>query len=203
MYRSICVAASLLLWGTFMDVHLDATIVDSAGLALKLSRTGGKTGEARSHIGRLVGRRMRDRRMSLGLTEKTLADELRILPSDVVLYEKGAKRLSAELLLRIARTLSVAPTYLLAGSGPGGHFADQQTPHEAPRVPLSLADQGQRLNRAFFSVGDPARREAIVALVVEIARREKEELGAAATCASQGEAKRFLDESTGAQAVSV
>jgi predicted transcriptional regulator len=58
-----------------------------------------------------VGSRLRVRRTSLGISEKELGDELGIDPKDVHAYEEGVKRISANLLLRIAKLLDVRLDY--------------------------------------------------------------------------------------------
>jgi predicted transcriptional regulator len=58
-----------------------------------------------------IGRRLRARRRSFGISEKELCDNLGIYRDDLDAYEQGAKRVSANLLLRIARLLDVRPDY--------------------------------------------------------------------------------------------
>jgi transcriptional regulator with XRE-family HTH domain len=51
------------------------------------------------------------RRRSYGISERELSDKLGIDRDDVDAYEQGAKRVSANLLLRIAKLLDVRPRY--------------------------------------------------------------------------------------------
>jgi hypothetical protein len=58
-----------------------------------------------------VGNRLRVRRESQGISEMKLCDETGIDQDDLKAYEQGAKRVSANLLLRFAELLDVRPDY--------------------------------------------------------------------------------------------
>jgi DNA-binding transcriptional regulator YiaG len=58
-----------------------------------------------------VGRRLRARRTSSGMSVEELCGRLGIDRDDLNAYEQGARRLSANLLLRIATLLDVRPDY--------------------------------------------------------------------------------------------
>ena len=62
-------------------------------------------------IDRILGNRLHERRVSSGLTIGQLAEELQIESEELLLYELGAKRISAKLLLRLAQILCVSPIY--------------------------------------------------------------------------------------------
>lgn len=62
-----------------------------------------------------VGRRLRVRRMSRGISEGELCDKLGIDRHDLKAYEQGAKRVRANLLLRIAELLNVRPDHFFRG----------------------------------------------------------------------------------------
>jgi transcriptional regulator with XRE-family HTH domain len=62
-----------------------------------------------------VGRRLRVRRMSRGISEGELCDKLGIDRHDLNAYEQGAKRVRANLLLRIADLLNVRPDHFFQG----------------------------------------------------------------------------------------
>jgi transcriptional regulator with XRE-family HTH domain len=122
-------------------------------------------------IDRSLGIRLREKRTSIGFSKKQLADKLQIDPKDIDLYESGAKRISADLLLRICKALGVRPVYFFGFSDErrrGAADLDNR-PSEGTGVYLTL-DQGLRLHRAFAQLRNPALREAIVTLVVEMAK---------------------------------
>jgi len=58
-----------------------------------------------------VGSRLRIKRTALGISRQELCKQLGIDWDDLGAYETGARRVSANLLLRIARLLNVQPDY--------------------------------------------------------------------------------------------
>jgi transcriptional regulator with XRE-family HTH domain len=118
-----------------------------------------------NQIDKSLGGRLRDKRMSTGWSQEQLAEKLQIDPKDIYAYEKGAKRISADRLLRLSQTLGVRPVYFFG-------FDDKEPSADRDRAHLTLPDQGLRLHRAFIGVRNPALREAIVSLVIELARNE-------------------------------
>ena len=67
--------------------------------------------EARSPSNIRLGSRLRIMRISHGISEKDFSEQLRIGRDDLDLYESGGKRVSANLLLRIAKLLDVQLEY--------------------------------------------------------------------------------------------
>ena len=87
-------------------------------------------------------------------------------PKDVNAYEEGAKRITAERLLRLSEVLGVRPVCTFFGSDA------EERPLTGEKSYLTLPDQGFRLNRAFVGIKNPALREAVVSLVIELARND-------------------------------
>jgi hypothetical protein len=58
-----------------------------------------------------VGSRLRVRRTALGISRQELSGQSGIDPDDLHAYEAGARRIGANLLLRIAKLLEVRPDY--------------------------------------------------------------------------------------------
>jgi transcriptional regulator with XRE-family HTH domain len=114
-------------------------------------------------IDKSLGFRLRDKRTSAGWSQEQLAERLQIDAEDISAYENGAKRIPAERLLRLSQVLGVRPVYFF---GPDG----EERPLPRERSNVALPDQGLRLHRAFVGVKSPALREAIVALVIELAK---------------------------------
>jgi transcriptional regulator with XRE-family HTH domain len=112
-----------------------------------------------------LGGRLREKRTSTGWSQEQLAEKLQIDPSDIYAYEAGAKRITADRLLRLSKILGVKPVYFFG-------FEDNERPVVRDEALLTLPDQGLRLHRAFIGVKNPALREAIVSLVIELARNE-------------------------------
>jgi transcriptional regulator with XRE-family HTH domain len=106
---------------------------------------------------------LRDKRTSLGWSQEQLAKKLKIDPKDVRAYEKGDKRVNAELLLWLCKLFGVRPIYFF-----GLDRNDCQYPRDTPY--LSLSDQGFSLHKAFLQVNNTVLREAIISLVIEVAK---------------------------------
>ena len=62
-----------------------------------------------------VGSRLRGKRTSLGISRDKLSKQLGIDWDDLDAYEAGSRRVSANLLLRIAKALQVQPDYFFRG----------------------------------------------------------------------------------------
>jgi transcriptional regulator with XRE-family HTH domain len=75
-----------------------------------------------------VGRRIRERRILLGLTQQELAGMIGVTYQQAHKYEHGVNRVSAGRLFEIARVLSAPITYFSEGVGQEG--PPQITPRE-------------------------------------------------------------------------
>lgn len=103
-----------------------------------------------------VGHRIRVRRKWLGVSQSTLADHLGVSFQQVQKYERGANRVSASMLVRIAQKLETTVGELV------GETAEPQgdsSLFEKLAVPGAV-----QLLEAFASVQQPALRTAILNL---------------------------------------
>src|SRR5258707_14821192 len=64
-----------------------------------------------------IGRRLRHRRRTLGLSQAQLATRMGFTPPQINRYEHGTTRLSASGLWRAAEALEVPPSYFFDGLG--------------------------------------------------------------------------------------
>jgi transcriptional regulator with XRE-family HTH domain len=105
-------------------------------------------------IDALVGRRVRELRLQLGLTQTQLADAIGVTFQQVQKYERGANRISASKLWLIADRLGVSPSSLVSAlpSPTGGSTSEVATEDN---------EQG-RLLRAFGRITDPQRRQTVI-----------------------------------------
>jgi transcriptional regulator with XRE-family HTH domain len=85
-----------------------------------------------------VGHRLRVRRMSRGISEGELCYKLGIDRCDLKAYENGAKRVRANLLLRIAEFLNVRPDHFFQGYTADELSACLESPHCGPRAASRL-----------------------------------------------------------------
>ena len=98
---------------------------------------------------------------SSNYTDKSLRYRLR----EKQRTRKGAKRISADRLLRLSKLFGVRPVYFFG-------FGEEDRPVQRNEARLTLPDQGLRLHRAFVGVKNPTLREAIVSLVTELSRND-------------------------------
>ena len=124
--------------------------------------------KAPNEIDRLVGSRVRERRMQIGMSQEQLAGELGITVPQVQKYEKGVNRIGASRLYRIAGLLGV-PISLF--------FEAHAAPHEAPQAdpgapdPSVFADRETiELALAFHRITRPQVRRALLDLARAVTR---------------------------------
>ena len=125
-----------------------------------------------NEIDKSIGTRLREKRLSVGLSQEELAQTLNFDPEDIGFFEQGLKRINAKQLLLIAKALAVQPRYFFAAPSRGGEqsrLVDNPTSGEW-KISPALIEQGLRLQRAFFSVKNSALRESIVSFVNDVAR---------------------------------
>jgi transcriptional regulator with XRE-family HTH domain len=93
--------------------------------------TGTRVARERDPVDVHIGRRIRKRRLMLGMTQMMLAERLGVSFQAVQKWENGIVRITIALLLRIARTLDVPPGYFLRGfavdKDPGVKLDDGQS----------------------------------------------------------------------------
>jgi transcriptional regulator with XRE-family HTH domain len=87
-----------------------------------------KRGRSTAAIDDHVGRRIRERRILLGLTQQELAEMIGVSYQQAHKYERGINRVSAGRLFEIAGVLSAPIAYFYEGIGQEG--PRQITPHQ-------------------------------------------------------------------------
>jgi len=143
---------SLILFAQLENIR-PVTVSKRAPLSARGSQT--------SHIEKHVGRRIRERRTLLGLTQQQLARHLGITYQQAHKYEHGINRVSAGRLYQFAQVLQVDVTYFYDGLGD----SDDGSMSEHQRLSLELA-------RNFSKICDLRQREALAQLIRVLAGRE-------------------------------
>ncbi|PWS39212.1 hypothetical protein DFH01_08240 [Falsiroseomonas bella] len=115
-----------------------------------------------------VGRRIRDCRISMGLSLSDLSSQVGVSQPQLYRYECGLTRVAASRLIAIAAALGVSIEALARGNQ---HGADGP-------LPACSAAEADLLLRAFSSIGQPERRSALIALARSMADADQEALGA-------------------------
>jgi transcriptional regulator with XRE-family HTH domain len=118
-----------------------------------------------NHVDESLGAMLREKRISRGLSPAELATKLRIDPELISAYESGTKRISTDLLLRIAKALRVRPV----GHSPYPSRQEGRAPRSDPQATEATLSELSRLQEAFFSIRDPTVRKSILDLVDEVA----------------------------------
>jgi transcriptional regulator with XRE-family HTH domain len=123
-----------------------------------------------------VARRIRRRRLALGLTQRDVAERLGVTEQQMHNYEAGASRISAGRLHQIAEVLGMEIVHLFAGVDPAGLLGGAEP---------DAAGCGQRrmllgLLRHAAAIRDPGHRAALCRLARELAARGDEEPARAA-----------------------
>lgn len=111
-----------------------------------------------------IGQRVRALRLQRGLSQTELGQLISVTFQQVQKYEKGANRISAGRLQRIAEVLGVPVAYFFAAAG------DKEAPDGAADEGGFLQSEGAlRLARAFARIKEPAIRLQLLRLTEAIA----------------------------------
>jgi transcriptional regulator with XRE-family HTH domain len=129
-----------------------------------------------------VGHLIRVQRLTRGLSQTDLADQIGVTFQQVQKYEKGANRISMGRLTLVGRVLGVNVSYLL-GADRHATPAAASSPKDQAKFAEAVAMLGRvgalRLLRAFAAIPDkpPELRESIVNIVEAAARRTPQARG--------------------------
>jgi transcriptional regulator with XRE-family HTH domain len=118
-----------------------------------------------------VGRRVRMRRMMLGMSQEKLGNALGLTFQQVQKYEKGTNRISASRLQHISDILQVPVAFFFEGAPhqPGQPKELGDAPSPAYVSDFLATSDGLALIKAFTRIKEPKLRRRIVNLVEEIA----------------------------------
>lgn len=122
-----------------------------------------------------VGRRLRERRTLLGMSQERLAELLGVTYQQVQKYERGANRIGSSRLHDIARFLDVPVAWFFAGLDepesrlPGLAEAPATFTFDAPAASQPPPRETAELVRAFSAIREPEVRRRLVDLVRTLA----------------------------------
>jgi transcriptional regulator with XRE-family HTH domain len=124
-----------------------------------------------------VGARIRARRTALGVSQTALAKALGLTFQQVQKYEKGANRVSASTLVRVARELGVTVAFLVGEEDEAPAASQAHAPAEPTAVVAGEGGLGGvgiaealELVEVFGRIGDPNVRRAMVKLLQTMAK---------------------------------
>ncbi len=103
-----------------------------------------------------VGKRIRQRRWLIGMTQQQLGDKVGIKFQQIQKYETGANRVSASRLWDIAETLDVPVTFFFDGLSPS---QDKDVVQPAG-FPADIAEdkEAMELVRSYYAIPEHQRR---------------------------------------------
>lgn len=135
-----------------------------------------------------VGRRLRQRRALLGLSQEKLGRAIGLTFQQIQKYERGANRIGASRLLQLSRALAVPIAYFFEDAPgtalPRGRKADgklKASPHAAPSR-AAASDLGRdpfakretlELVRAYYAISNPYVRKRVLDLVRALAKESE------------------------------
>jgi transcriptional regulator with XRE-family HTH domain len=114
-----------------------------------------------TEIDKLIGHRIRARRMELNLSQEALAKPLGVSFQQVQKYESGGNRITADRLLGIAAALEADVGYLIGGIENG------KPPASSPLHTFLATREGMAISRAMLALSPKARR-AVIELAVSL-----------------------------------
>lgn len=115
-----------------------------------------------------IGKRIRALRLERGLSQTELGNLLGVTFQQIQKYEKGANRVAAGRLQRVAEALEVPITFFYAGSAEQDNNTNETDSVDVGLGFLETAG-AVRLVRAFSRIQDPEMRRALVELTEKIA----------------------------------
>jgi transcriptional regulator with XRE-family HTH domain len=116
----------------------------------------------------LVGQRMRERRLILGLSQERLAEACGVSFQQVQKYERGQNRLSASRLYRVAQILGVPISYFFEDADEAA--AGQPMPNISD-LPIDDPEIDE-LARVYHQISDPTVRRRFREMVAAISKTE-------------------------------
>lgn len=117
-----------------------------------------------------VGKRLRQRRTLLGMSQEKLAQAFGVSFQQVQKYERGANRISASRLYLLTKILDVPVTYFFEGLPT---VTPTQADTEAADTPDRMTSRETlELVRAYYRISDPVVRKRLVDLARALSRED-------------------------------
>lgn len=124
-----------------------------------------------------VGKRLRQRRMLVGMSQERLGESVGLTFQQIQKYERGTNRMGASRIYRFAEILSVPVAYFFEETALGarGHTGlaetKQQKLEDDEALPNDLLQRRETLDlvRAYYKIGDAKQRRKFLELVKAMA----------------------------------
>ena len=111
-------------------------------------------------IDRHLGKRLRQRRRTLGLTQQQIAEAVGVRFQQIQKYECGANRISAARIWQLAEALDVPVGYFFDGLSSHSERADEELP-EGRNGEVLARKETQDLIKAYYLLGERPRRRLL------------------------------------------
>jgi transcriptional regulator with XRE-family HTH domain len=116
------------------------------------------------------------RRITQGMSQKSLGDALGLTFQQVQKYEKGTNRIGASRLQHIASIQQVPISFFFEGvPAPAPSYALEEAQSSAYVSDFLATSDGLELTKAYMSIQNAKLRRSIVGLVKEIAGEDKQD----------------------------
>ncbi len=126
-----------------------------------------------------VGRRVRQRRTLLGMSQTTLGDTLGLSFQQVQKYENGTNRISASRIFNLSRVLDVPVEFFfddmpaaVAASSPAQSGGKAKEPPNYEPDPMATRAT-MELVRAYYKISDPEIRKHLFAMTKTLGARSR------------------------------
>ena len=116
-----------------------------------------------------VGRRVRERRILLGITQTELASTVGLTFQQIQKYERGATRISASRLFEFATVLGLPVEHFFGGSSDEHPDKRKRGRPRLEHSELASKRETLKLVRAYYQIQDPALRQILARLITALA----------------------------------
>lgn len=128
-----------------------------------------------------VGDRLRQRRTILGLTQEKLAESVGLTFQQIQKYERGANRIGASRLFQFSQLLGISINFFFEGlddnmgdPAEGYRLGIDYRDNEPPERDEMNRRETLELVRAYYRIGDPEKREALMSMFQALAGTPKD-----------------------------
>ena len=130
-----------------------------------------------------VGKRLKQRRVLLGMSQEKLAASLGITFQQIQKYENGSNRVGASRLFQIGKVLDAPVSFFFDGYSPSGKstplteaFAQiaEDTPDLAEEEDLMNRKETLELVRAYYAIPNPKIRKKMLDMLRSLTDEEEE-----------------------------
>lgn len=118
-----------------------------------------------------VGKRLRQRRTFVGMTQEQLGAALGITFQQIQKYERGANRIGASRLFDICRILDVPPQFFFEAM-PSGSEAEDEQPAPSVRADDPIDRETMELVRAYRQIESSSVRHRLLELTRTLAKAD-------------------------------